>query len=284
MAFSGKFCANFAKQLTKNAMNSRAIVNRVFIPLVSSDNSVRRYGSRSPGTDFIFRQLLEYSTYTYTYLLADRESKEAVLIDPVLQTVDRDIQLAKELDVKIIYGINTHMHADHITGTGELKKRLKSFKSIISKNTSAKADLYIDDNDVIRFGKFQLECRNTPGHTDGCMTYIWHDKGMAFTGDALFVRGCGRTDFQQGNSASLYESCHKKILSLPDHFLLYPAHDYKGFTVTTVAEEKKWNPRLTKSLEEFKQIMANLKLSPPKFIDEAIPANLNDGMVEKSAK
>lgn len=231
--------------------------------------------------DSIFRQLLDYNTFTYTYLLGDKDSKEAVLIDPVLERVDRDVKLAEELGVRIIYGINTHMHADHITGTGELKKRLKNFRSVISKYTSAKADVHVDDGQIIQFGKFQLECRSTPGHTDGCMTYVWHEKGIAFTGDALLIRGCGRTDFQQGSPTRLYESCHKKILSLPENFFLFPAHDYNGRTVTTVAEEKKWNLRLTKSLEEFTKIMNNLNLAPPKYIDEAVPANQNDGIVEE---
>lgn len=247
--------------------------------------TVRKYAAIATAKDdYIFRQLLDYNTFTYTYLLADKASKDGVLIDPVLEMVNRDVDLARELGVNLIYGINTHMHADHITGTGEIKKKVKNFKSVICKHTSAKADRYVVDGEIIKFGKFELECRNTPGHTDGgCMTYVWHDKGVAFTGDALFVRGCGRTDFQGGSSRRLYESCHKKIFTLPDYFLLYPGHDYSGRTVTTVGEEKKYNPRLTKSLEEFTNIMKNLNLASPKFIDVAIPGNLNDGIVEKKS-
>jgi len=232
------------------------------------------------GHDFTLKQLLDYRTFTYTFLLADNESGECVLIDPVYEQVDRDAQLIKELGLKLIYGINTHMHADHVTGTGLLKKKFPSMQSVIAKYTEAKADKYVGDGDVIKFGKFQLECRSTPGHTDGCMTYVWHEKSMAFTGDALMIRKCGRTDFQQGSPQKLYESVHKKIFTLPDYFLLYPGHDYAGHTVTTVAEEKKWNGRLTKSLDEFTNIMNNLNLPYPKFIDEALPGNMVDGEVE----
>lgn len=269
----------FGRPLEKWTNNTTSVFLKQGLTLTVPN--VRHCAAAAYGNgDSIFRQLLDYNTYTYTYLLADKDSKDAVLIDPVLQMVDRDIKLAEELGVRIIYGINTHMHADHITGTGQLKKRLKNLNSVISKYTSAKADIHVDDGQIIKFGKFQLECRSTPGHTDGCMTYVWHEKGMAFTGDALLIRGCGRTDFQQGSPTKLYESCHKKILSLPEHFLLFPCHDYNGRMVTSVAEEKKWNLRLTKPLQEFIKIMDNLNLAPPKYINEAVPANENDGIVK----
>ncbi|KAL2084081.1 hypothetical protein ACEWY4_019599 [Coilia grayii] len=226
----------------------------------------------------LFRQLFESSSSTYTYLLADSDSKEAVLIDPVLETVDRDIKLIDELGLSLKVAVNTHCHADHITGTGLLKKRLFGLKSAISKLSGATADILLSEGDSITFGKHCLTVRETPGHTDGCVTLVAGDQSMAFTGDALLIRGCGRTDFQQGCSKRLYESVHGRIFTLPDHCLIYPAHDYKGQTVSTVEEEKKYNPRLTKTLEEFVDIMNNLNLPKPKKIDIAVPANLVCGL------
>lgn len=275
--------------------SSRVVFSRLFRSLVDVNKSTtaligccrpqlatrRWYAATTvPVPDYVFRPLLDYRTNTYTFLLADAETREAVIIDPVYEQAERDVNLVKELNLNLIYGLNTHMHADHVTGTGKIRRMIPTFKSVIAKYTKAKADRYIDDGELIKFGKFKLECRSTPGHTDGCMTYVWHEKGMAFTGDALLIRKCGRTDFQQGNPQKLYTGVHEKILSLPDHFLLYPGHDYVGFTVTTVGEEKKWNTRLTKPLPEFVEIMNNLNLPYPKFIDEAIPGNLVDGEIE----
>lgn len=224
--------------------------------------------------DYLFRQLFDNRTYTYTYILADTQTKEAVIIDPVLELVPRDAAVIEELGLKPLYGINTHVHADHVTGTWNLKKVFPDVKSVISLASQAKADLLVSNGDLIKFGKYSLECRNTPGHTDGCMTYVWHENKMAFTGDALLIRGCGRTDFQQGSSERLYESVHNKILSLPSETLLYPGHDYTGQTVTTVAEEKLYNKRVTRSKEEFAKIMNNLNLPYPREIDRALPANM----------
>lgn len=230
--------------------------------------------------DFVFRPLFDEKTWTYTFLIADADSREAVIIDPVYEQAERDVNLCKQLDLNLIYGLNTHMHADHVTGTGMIRKRLPAFKSVIAKATPARADRYISDGEIINFGKFELECRSTPGHTDGCMTFVWHEKAMAFTGDALLIRKCGRTDFQQGDPEKLYRGVHDKILSLPDHFLLYPGHDYAGHIVTTVAEEKKWNTRLNKPLDEFIYLMKNLNLPKPKYIDIAVPGNIMDGQVD----
>ncbi|XP_063223283.1 persulfide dioxygenase ETHE1, mitochondrial isoform X2 [Bacillus rossius redtenbacheri] len=216
---------------------------------------------------------LDQKSWTYTYLLADVRHREAVLIDPVLEQAERDAQSVAQLGLSLKYAINTHMHADHVTGTGRLKKLLPGCKSIISRSSGARADLHVTDGDSIQFGGHKLDVVATPGHTDGCVTYVWHDQRMAFTGDTLLVRGCGRTDFQEGNPETLYHSVHQKIFTLPDDFTLYPAHDYKGHTATTVYEEKKFNPRLTKSLEEFVKIMENLNLPYPKMIDVAVPAN-----------
>ncbi|KAL3320281.1 Ethylmalonic encephalopathy 1 [Cichlidogyrus casuarinus] len=190
----------------------------------------------------IFRQLFEHQSSTYTYLLADRNSKEAVLIDPVLETVERDAQV-----------------------------------SMISKASDAKADKHFGHKEMIPFGEFELECRSTPGHTDGCFTFVLHKVGCAFTGDALLYRGCGRTDFQAGDPKKLYQSVHEQIFTLPNDFLLFPAHDYRGHTVSSVEEEKRFNSRLTKSESEFVDIMKNLNLALPKKIDESVPANKQCG-------
>ncbi|XP_018410127.1 PREDICTED: persulfide dioxygenase ETHE1, mitochondrial [Nanorana parkeri] len=254
-------------------MGSVTALNRLLL------GGVRRYcAMAAAGKGLIFRQLFEPVSCTYTYLLADEASKEAVLIDPVLETANRDSKLIKDLGLKMVYAANTHCHADHITGTGALKKLLPGCKSVISKDSGALADVHIQEGDVIEFGKFSLEARSTPGHTDGCLTYVLNDKSMAFTGDALLIRGCGRTDFQQGCPNTLYNSVHSKILSLPDSCFLYPAHDYTGQTVTTVGEEKRLNPRLTKSEAEFVKIMNNLNLARPAQIDVAVPANLKCGI------
>ncbi|GFW56708.1 persulfide dioxygenase ETHE1, mitochondrial [Trichonephila clavipes] len=216
--------------------------------------------------NLIFRQLFDSVSCTYTYLLADAQSRNAILIDPVLEQVARDVKLVKELDLNLLFVANTHVHADHITGTGEIKKLIPDCKSVISETSGATADKHLKGMEILSVGCINLEARPTPGHTDGCMTYVCHDAKMSFTGDALLYRGCGRTDFQQGDAAKLYDSVHGQIFSLPDDYLLYPAHDYKGFTVSTVGEEKKYNARLTKSKEEFIEIMKNLNLAYPKMI------------------
>ncbi|XP_076321440.1 persulfide dioxygenase ETHE1, mitochondrial-like isoform X2 [Tachypleus tridentatus] len=232
----------------------------------------------SPTAEQTCEKLFDRTSCTYTYLLADKTSKEAILIDPVLELVDRDVKLVEELGLKLVYAANTHVHADHITGTGKIKQRIPFCQSVISKVTNAKADIHVEHGQKIKIGRHELEVRSTPGHTHGCLTYVCHEQQMAFTGDALFVRGCGRTDFQQGSPEVLYESVHSQILSLPEDFMLYPAHDYKGQTVTTVMEEKNFNPRLTKTKAEFVSIMNNLNLDLPKLIDQAVPANMVCGL------
>ncbi|XP_015765000.1 PREDICTED: persulfide dioxygenase ETHE1 homolog, mitochondrial-like isoform X1 [Acropora digitifera] len=189
---------------------------------------------------------------------------------------ERDSMLTKELDLNLICAMNTHVHADHVTGTGILKN-LTNCKSVIAKISGAKADVLIKDGDKIDFGDQALEVRSTPGHTNGCLTFVDHASRLAFTGDALLIRACGRTDFQEGNPETLYDSVRNKILSLPEDYVLYPAHDYHGMGVTTVGEELKHNPRMTKSKEEFVQIMKNLGLTRPKLMDEAVPLNVMCG-------
>ncbi|KAL0127162.1 hypothetical protein PUN28_005444 [Cardiocondyla obscurior] len=230
--------------------------------------------------DFLFRQLFDPISSTYTYLLADVNNKEAILIDPVIEWVDRDKTIVEELGLKLKYALNTHMHADHITGTGHLKHLLPDCKSMISRTSGAKADIFLEPYDQVQFGRHQLRVLPTPGHTEGCVTYVCDEQGIAFTGDALLIRGCGRTDFQGGSATILYKSVHEKIFTLPRNYRLYPAHDYNGRTVTTVAEEKALNPRLSKSQEEFVQIMNNLNLPYPKMIDKAVPANKVCGLYE----
>ncbi|CAG9788335.1 unnamed protein product [Diatraea saccharalis] len=218
------------------------------------------------GSNFFFRQLFDTVSSTYTYILADNKTLEAVLIDPVIEHAERDANLINELGFNLLFAMNTHMHADHVTGTGKLKSLLPGTKSVIGKASGAQADIHLVEGDSVDFGCHQLLAVATPGHTNGCLTYICHDQGIAFTGDTLLIRGCGRTDFQEGSSESLYNSVHTKIFTLPDNYILYPAHDYRGQTATTVGEEKKYNPRLTKSLKEFVHIMDTLNLPYPKMI------------------
>ncbi|XP_062995752.1 persulfide dioxygenase ETHE1, mitochondrial [Elgaria multicarinata webbii] len=244
----------------------------------------RCYCARSAQSQgLLFRQLFELESFTYTYLLADAKTKEAVLIDPVLETAKRDSTLVKQLGLSLLYAVNTHCHADHITGTGLLKKLLPGCRSVISKHSGASADILIQEGDNIKFGAFSLESRATPGHTDGCLTYVLNDKSMAFTGDALLIRGCGRTDFQQGSAESLYWSVHEKIFTLPGDCLVFPAHDYTGQTMSTVEEERTLNPRLTLPKEAFVELMNNLNLPKPKQIDFAVPANLKCGIQDLAA-
>ncbi|KAM9039212.1 persulfide dioxygenase ETHE1, mitochondrial [Sarcophilus harrisii] len=234
----------------------------------------------SRGDGLLLRQLFEANSCTYTYLLGDRSSGEAVLIDPVLETAARDARLVRELGLHLRYAVNTHCHADHITGTGLLRSMMPGCKSVISRLSGAKADLFLEDGDILPFGRFALEARASPGHTDGCLTFVLSDHSIAFTGDALLIRGCGRTDFQQGCAKTLYHSVHEKIFTLPGDCLVYPAHDYQGHTVSTVEEERTLNPRLTLSCEDFVRVMNNLNLPKPKQIDVAVPANMRCGVQE----
>lgn len=223
-----------------------------------------------------FRQLYDADSSTYTYLLADEESREAVLIDPVLEQVERDASLISELGLSLCYVLDTHVHADHVTGSTLLAERFGAKRVLSERSGAVCPDLLVKQGDVVRFGKYALEVRETPGHTNGCLSFVSHDGGMVFTGDALLIRACGRTDFQQGNSDTLYRSVHEQIFSLPEETLVYPGHDYKGRTASTVGEEKRLNPRLGggKTREEFVRIMAELSLPYPRKIDVAVPANL----------
>jgi glyoxylase-like metal-dependent hydrolase (beta-lactamase superfamily II)/rhodanese-related sulfurtransferase len=231
----------------------------------------------------IFRQLFDPQSSTYTYLLADSLTREAVLIDPVFEHARRDAALIGELGLKLLFTLETHVHADHVTGASLLKRRLGS-KIALSKASGAEgADRYLADGDLIAFGMRTLEARATPGHTSGCMSYVLDDRSKAFTGDALLIRGCGRTDFQQGSAPLLYRSVRERLFSLPDDCLLYPGHDYRGLTASSVGEEKTYNPRLALTIGEadFTGYMTNLGLAHPKLMDVAVPANLRCGRPEK---
>lgn len=232
--------------------------------------------------NLIFHQLFEKETSSYTYLLADPETKEAVLIDPVVEMVDRDLLLIDDLNLNLKYILDTHVHADHITGSGEIRKRTGAKVGVSSAYDMACPDLHIEDGQEIRIGRISIKAIHTPGHTSGCLSYQIGNK--VFTGDALLVRGCGRTDFQEGSSEKLFNSVRDKIFALPDDTIVYPAHDYKGFTQTSIGLEKRLNPRLNLNLtkDQFINIMDNLKLAYPKKIQEAVPANLQCGLPLKS--
>lgn len=230
----------------------------------------------------LFRQLLDAETSTWTYLLADEATREAVLIDPVREQVARDAQLLEELGCHLLYALETHVHADHVTGGGELRRRLGCRLVVGTRAGVETADVQVSEGDEIRFGRHALAVLETPGHTAGCVSYVCREEGMAFTGDALLIRGCGRTDFQQGDARTLYASVREKLLGLPDETRLYPAHDYKGRTVTTVGEERRFNPRLgdARTPEEFVRLMGELRLAYPRRMDEAVPANLASGVTK----
>jgi glyoxylase-like metal-dependent hydrolase (beta-lactamase superfamily II) len=225
----------------------------------------------------IFTQLIDQETSTYTYLLADEQSLDAVIIDSVYENADRDSLLIQEMGLKLKYIIDTHLHADHITGSGELRKRTGAQTAISQLANVPCVDWPLQDGDELKFGHFSLKAIATPGHTNSCMSF--YIEGMIFTGDVLLINGCGRTDFQQGDSQKMYESITQKIFTLPIDTKVYPGHDYKGLTYSTIAREKKFNPRVGdgKSLIEFQKIMSELKLTPPKKIDTAVPANKNCG-------
>lgn len=229
-------------------------------------------------TNLILHQLFEKESSTYTYLVIDPDSREAVLIDPVIEMTERDLKLIKELNVKLKYILDTHVHADHITGSGELRKHTGAKVGISSAYDMSCADLHLDDNQILDFGSHKIQAIHTPGHTSGCTSYLIGN--WVFTGDALLIRGCGRTDFQEGSSENLLHSVREKLFRLPDDTVVYPAHDYKGLSQSTIGDEKRLNPRLRleNSKEDFIQIMKDLKLAQPKKIVESVPANLLCGL------
>lgn len=226
----------------------------------------------------IFRQLFDSTSSTYTYLVADPDSRSAVLIDPVKEQVERDLKLVQELELELLYVIDTHIHADHITGAGLVASRTGA-RSVSGRLGAQCADLQVGSGDHLDCGTIRLEVLETPGHTDDSLSVLVGDR--VFTGDALLIRGCGRTDFQNGDASQLYRSIHEVLFRLPDETLVFPAHDYKGMTMSTIGEERRHNPRVAgKTLDQFLDLMANLDLGDPKKIMEAVPANRACGMLE----
>ena len=225
----------------------------------------------------IFRQLFDSTSGTYTYLLASRRGGEALIIDPVLERVERYLQLVRELDLRLVKAVDTHLHADHITGLGALRDRTHCI-TVMGEHTQADVvSMRVAEGDHIDIEGVHLDVLYTPGHTDDSYSYLLGDR--VFTGDTLLIRGTGRTDFQNGDPRAQYDSIFNKLMKLPDETLVYPAHDYKGETVSTIGEEKSFNPRLkVKSIDEYVDLMNNLNLPNPKMMDVAVPANIHVGL------
>src|SRR5712691_2180852 len=225
----------------------------------------------------IFRQLFDSVSGTYTYLLASRRGGEALILDPVLEKVDRYIQLVSELDLKLIKAVDTHLHADHITGLGALRDRTHCVTVMGERSKVDVVSMRLAEGDKLTIEDLALDVLYTPGHTDDSYSFLMRDRVL--TGDTLLIRGTGRTDFQNGDPRAQYDSIFNKLLRLPDETMIFPAHDYKGETVSTIGEEKAFNPRLqVKSVEQYVELMNNLKLANPKMMDVAIPANMKVGL------
>jgi glyoxylase-like metal-dependent hydrolase (beta-lactamase superfamily II)/rhodanese-related sulfurtransferase len=228
----------------------------------------------------IFRQLFDSVSGTYSYLLASRAGGEALIIDPVLEKVDRYLQLIRELDLRLVKAVDTHLHADHITGLGALRDRTHCI-TVMGENTKADVvSMRLAEGDKLTIEGVSMDVLYTPGHTDDSYSFLMGDR--VFTGDTLLIRGTGRTDFQNGDARMQYESLFGKLLRLPDETLVFPAHDYKGDTVSTIGEEKRYNPRLqVKSIDDYVTLMANLHLPNPKMMDVAVPSNMKIGLAQQ---
>ncbi len=260
-------------------------------------------GKNLPGEAILFRQLFDPESSTYTYLIADRESKDALLVDPVLEQVERDLKLLHELGLTLRFCVETHIHADHITGTDKLRART-GCQGIVPENAHAAcADRYLRDGEILSLGSISVQTISTPGHTDSHNAYLVIDDSRfaerderrnpssgirqngnhrVLTGDALLIRGCGRTDFQSGDAGTLYDSVTQKLFTLPEETLVYPGHDYRGHTLSTIGEEKQWNPRFHgRSREAFIDFMSKLDLPNPKKMMAAVPANEQCGSTTK---
>src|SRR5437764_10742009 len=227
----------------------------------------------------IFRQLFDSVSSTYTYIIASRRGGEALIIDPVLEKVDRYIQLINELDLRLVKAVDTHLHADHITGLGALRDRTHCVTVMGERSKVDVVSMRLSEGDKLTVEGFALHFLYTPGHTDDSYSFLMRDR--VFTGDTLLIRGTGRTDFQNGDARAQYDSIFNKLLRLPEETLLFPAHDYKGETVSTIGEEKAFNPRLqVKSVDEYAELMSKLKLPNPKMMDVAVPANMRVGLAQ----
>lgn len=234
----------------------------------------------------IFRQLFEPESSTYTYLVACDETREAVLIDPVVEAIQRDLGLLAELGLTLKYSLETHIHADHVTGAARLRDEMGSKAGVPEKSGADHADMAVREGEAIAVGALRIEPLYTPGHTDDHHAYFLRssDGARVFTGDALMIDGCGRTDFQNGDAATLYRSVHEKLFVLPDDTLVYPGHDYQQRHVSSIAQERARNPRLGggKTIDEFIAIMEGLNLPRPKKIDVAVPANRECGEIQRA--
>ncbi len=221
----------------------------------------------------IFRQFFDNISSTYTYIISSGKGREALIIDPVLEKIDQYIKLLNELDLKLVKVIDTHIHADHVSGIGELRKKTKCITLMGERAPADIVSMYVKDNEKITIEKIELKTLYTPGHTDNSYSFLMNDR--VFTGDTLLIKGTGRTDFQNGDPYDSYNSIFERLLKLPEDTLIYPAHDYKGESVSTIGEEKKFNPRLqVSSAEEYANIMNNLNLSNPEMMDTAISKNI----------
>src|SRR5262244_4090047 len=225
----------------------------------------------------IFRQLFDQTSSTYSYLLASRRGGEALIIDPVLERVDPYLQLIKELDLKLVKAVDTHIHADHITGLGALRDRTHCITVMGEQARVDVVSMRVSEGDKLTIEGVAMDVLYTPGHTDDSYSFLMTDR--VFTGDTLLIRGTGRTDFQNGSARAQYDSIFNKLLKLPDDTLVYPAHDYKGEMVSTIGEEKAFNPRLqVRSVDEYVELMGKLNLPNPKMMDVVIPANMHVGL------
>lgn len=230
----------------------------------------------------MFKQLFDTESSTFTYLIVDDLTKEAALIDPVDSQLERYIELLHNLGVQLKYALETHVHADHVTASGKLRQRLGIQTAVSQKCGATSADLQLHDGDVLMLGEQIIKVIATPGHTVGSVSYAWQDR--VFTGDALLINGCGRTDFQCGDAGTLYDSITQRLFTLPDETLVYPGHDYQGRRVSCIGQEKTINARLAgKSRDEFIRIMQQLNLPKPRMIDIAVPANRKCGVGEETA-
>ena len=233
----------------------------------------------------IFRQLFDADSSTYTYLLGCSDTRDAVVIDPVFEQHTRDAALLRELGLRVRYVLDTHVHADHVTGAWLMARDLGAQTVLSRRYEASNVDVPVDHGDVLAFGNCSLKVLATPGHTDGCLSYVTADEGMAFTGDCLMIRGAGRTDFQAGDAHEMWRSIREQIFALPEDCLIYPGHDYMGRTVSTVGEEKAFNPRIGGEAQEedFTGFMDNLALPHPRLLDIAVPANLKSGRPDDDA-
>ena len=220
----------------------------------------------------IFEQLFDAKSSTYTYIVSSGKGREALIIDPVIESTDKYIKILKNLDLKLVKVIDTHIHADHISGLNELSKKTNCSKIMGEKSSSEVLDIRVKDSEKIKIENIELIAMYTPGHTDCSYSFLMNDR--VFTGDTLLINGTGRTDFQNGNALDQYESIFKKLLKLPEKTLVYPAHDYNGKKYSTIRDEKNNNPRLqVTSAEEYIKLMSNLKLDNPKMMNIAVTAN-----------